>query len=116
MLFTGDVVMDQFPMPISPTSSIRRWLVALDELEEFGATLIVPSHYSTGSGEMIVAYRDYFTTVQSRVNALATEGMTAQEAGAILRVELAAKFGTWSDPDRIQRSIGAAFRERQQTP
>lgn len=111
VLFTGDVVMNEFPMPISPTSSIRRWLDALDELEALNPTLIIPSHYSTGTKDMIAVYRDFFTTVQSRVDTLAADGKSAQEVETILRTELATKFSSWSDPGRIARSIAVAFRE-----
>lgn len=112
VLFTGDVVMNEFPMPLSSTSSVRRWLDALDELEALNPTLIIPSHYSTGTKDMIAVYRDFFTTVQSRVDALATDGKTVEEVEQVLRTELAAKFSSWSDPGRIARTIAVAFRER----
>ena len=116
VLFTGDVVINEFPMPISPTSSIRRWLVALDELEALDPELIIPSHYSTGSSALIGAYRDFFTTVQARVDGLVSEGMAADEVGAALQEELAGSQSGWSDPGRIQASVRVALRERDQNP
>ncbi|MEM8486711.1 MAG: MBL fold metallo-hydrolase [Bacteroidota bacterium] len=112
LLFTGDVVMNEFPMPLNPRTTIQHWLDTLDMLQGLGAKTIVPCHYAVGSTELIENYRSYFTTVRDRANALADEGKSEEEAAEILKVELAEMFNTWKDPNRIPRTVSVVYRER----
>ncbi len=112
LLFTGDVVMNEFPMPLNPRTTIQHWLDTLDMLEGLGAKTVLPCHYAIGSTELIENYRTYFTTVRDRANTLADEGKSEEEAASILKTELAEKFNKWKDPNRIPRTVSVVYRER----
>jgi len=111
VLFTGDVVMDQFPMPLTPQSKITHWLETLDKLEAIDAQIIVPCHYRTGSQDLIQNYREFFSHAQSRVIELKHEGKSDKEITEVLSKELTDKFDFWSDPGRIPRTIAVAIRD-----
>ncbi len=112
LLFTGDVVMNEFPMPLNPATTIQHWLDTLDMLESLNAKIIVPCHYAVGSTELIENYRRYFTTVRDRANELADAGTTEEEAAEILKKELTKTFDKWKDPNRIPRTVSVAYRDR----
>ena len=112
VLFTGDVVMNEFPNPISPTSSVERWLERLDELEALSPTLVLPCHYGTGGIEMIDAYRQYFLAVKKQTHALADQGMEREQIMDAVQEEVAAMFSDWHDPRRIRAAVNVVLRER----
>ena len=112
LLFTGDVVMNEFPMPLNPRTTIQHWLDTLDKLEALTPKTIVPCHYAVGSLELIENYRKYFTTVRDRANELADAGKSEEEAANILKEELAKTFNEWKDPGRIPRTVHVVYRER----
>ncbi len=114
VLFTGDVVMNEFPNPISPTSSIDRWLERLDQLEALGPKLVVPCHYPTGGIEMIDSYRRYFLAVKEKTLALAADEVTREEIMETVQEEVAAMFSDNHDPRRIRASVSVVLRERNQ--
>lgn len=111
VLFTGDVVMHEFPMPLNPTTTINYWLSVLDMLEALNPKTVIPSHYPIGSVELIQNYQKYFKTVQSRAIELADEGKSEEEAAETLKEEMAKMFSKWKDPNRIPRSVTVAFRD-----
>ena len=114
VLFTGDVVMNEFPNPISPTSSIDRWLERLDQLEALSPKLILPCHYPIGGIEMIDNYRRYFLAVKERTLALAADGATREKIMEAVQEEVAAMFSDYHDPRRIRAAVSVVLRERNQ--
>ena len=112
VLFTGDVVMNEFPNPISPASSVERWLDRLDELEGLRPRLIVPCHYPVGGIEMIARYRRYFLAVRDRTLALAVRGAPRDQIMKSVQEEVAAMFPEFHAPNRIRAAVNVVLRER----
>jgi glyoxylase-like metal-dependent hydrolase (beta-lactamase superfamily II) len=115
VLFSGDVVMSAFPAVnppgAAPTSSVRTWLAALDRLDAFMPTLVVPSHRRMGDASMIAMYRDYFQTLQRRAAALKREGKTADETATLLQMEIASKYPDTVGSNRVGAAAGIAYAE-----
>jgi glyoxylase-like metal-dependent hydrolase (beta-lactamase superfamily II) len=92
VLFSGDVVMSAFPAVnppgAAPTSSVRAWLAALDRLDAFMPTLVVP--FSPPHGRRVDDRNvpgllpDAPTTAQ-----LKREGKSADETATLLEMEIA---------------------------
>ena len=113
VLFTGDVVMNEFPNPMSPTSSIDRWLERLDELEALKPKMVIPCHYPIGGIEMIGNYRRYFLAVKEKTLALAENDLPRDAIMETVQEEIAAMFGDFHAPQRIRTAVGVVLRERQ---
>ena len=111
VLFTGDVVMNEFPNPISPTSSIEGWLGRLDQMEALNPKVLVPCHYPIGGTEMIDAYRRYFLAVKEKTRALADAGASEASIMEDVQQEVAAMFPDFHDPRRIRAAVRVALRE-----
>lgn len=108
VLFAGDLAMTIQPALISPESSLARWLVSLDRLDDLKPKLIVPSHGPTGGVEMIAGYRSYLTTIRDRAGALKREGRTQAETVAAVTAEMKGRF---PDERRLAGAIQVAYRE-----
>lgn len=110
VLFSGDVAMPALPAVISPSSSVRTWLEALETLSGLGATQVVPSHGARGDARMIVEYRRYFETVQRRARELKAQGVGATEAEQIITRELSPAYED-RQPGRIRGAVRVAYAE-----
>lgn len=110
VLFTGDVVMKQYPMPLAPNGSVQVWLATLNRLEALSPEWVIPCHYDTGGVELIQDYRRFFTTLQSRAVELYKEGADESTITETLAAEIGPRFADWSDSGRIRASIGFVLR------
>ncbi len=112
ILFTGDVVMNEFPNPISPASSVNRWLERLDQLEALRPKVVIPCHYPIGGIEMIAEYRRYFLAVREQTLALAAKDAPHNEIMGMVQETVAPMFGDFHDPRRIRTAVGVVLREQ----
>jgi cyclase len=110
ILFSGDVVMRPQPSFASPYSTIRHWLTSLDRLEQLKPTRIVPSHGPMGGVELITAYREYLTIIQTRAAESKKHGKSVEETVESLTSELQS---TYADRNRLSGAIRAAYQEAQ---
>jgi glyoxylase-like metal-dependent hydrolase (beta-lactamase superfamily II) len=108
VLFSGDVAMRGQPAFAAPESSLKHWLVALDELERFGPLHVVPAHGPRGDVEMIRGYRTYLTRIQTRAAALKAAGKTQDETVAAINEEMG---GQYPDRNRLGGAIRNAYAE-----
>ena len=110
VLFTGDVVMNQYPMPLAPNGSVQVWLNTLDRMEALNPTWVIPCHYDIGGVELIQNYRSFFTTLHSRVVELRNQGSDDSTITGALTEETTPLFADWSDTGRIGASIRLVLR------
>ncbi|HLF11325.1 MAG TPA: MBL fold metallo-hydrolase [Gammaproteobacteria bacterium] len=116
VLFTGDVVMSVFPAVSAQSASIDKWIQNMNDFETLNPQIVVPAHGRMGGVELIRRYREYLTTVQSRVGEAKRQGASVDEATAMLAESLAEQFADLqpvSGPaaGRINAAIQAAYRE-----
>lgn len=107
VLFSGDVAMQGMPAFISPLSSVRQWLAALDQLDALKPAIIVPSHGPNGDTQFIATYRAYLTEIRDRTAAEKALGWRLEQV--IERVT--GSIGTRYPGNRLAGAISAAYRE-----
>lgn len=107
VLFAGDAAMQGMPAFISPISSVRQWLTALDQLDALKPAIIVPSHGPLGDAQFIATYRTYLTEIRDRTAAEKKLGWRLEQV--IERVSSA--IGTRYPGNRLAGAISAAYRE-----
>ncbi|MDE2958179.1 MAG: MBL fold metallo-hydrolase [Bacteroidota bacterium] len=110
VLFTGDVVMNQYPMPLAPNGSVQAWLNTLDRIEALDPAWVIPCHYDTGGVELIQNYRRFFATMHSRAVELRHAGSDDSTIADTLTEETIPMFADWSDNGRIGASIALVLR------
>ncbi len=111
VLFAGDVAMKAFPAIASPYSSVQAWLTALDRLDAMKAKTVVPSHDEMGDATIIVRYRDYFRTLQTRTRELKASGKSSDEAGRTIQAEMQSKYPDMAQPARVAAAVAIAYKE-----
>lgn len=111
VLFTGDVVMNQFPMPLAPNGSVGMWLEILDRLEALQPEWVIPCHYDIGGVELIQNYRRFFTALHSRAEEMHQNGVADNVITDTLSEEVPPMFADWSDTGRIGASIRLVMRD-----
>ena len=95
VLFSGDVVMNNSFVSANAGSSMSAWLTAFDLFEEMEPQVIVPAHGAIGDGSLIVTLRGVLLDIQDRALELKAEGLSAEEAGAIVNSEMVARYPDW---------------------
>jgi glyoxylase-like metal-dependent hydrolase (beta-lactamase superfamily II) len=112
VMFSGDLAMKQlYPAFATPQSSAKSWLVALDRMDTYKATKLVPSHGEMADASIIGAYRDYLKSLQSRTAELKREGKSAEEASKALTTEFSAKYKDWDQSVRIAGAVAVMYVE-----
>jgi len=111
VLFAGDVVMNQSFRGAGAAASMRGWLAAFDAFDAWKPTVVVPAHGAVGTGALIGENRAFMSEIQSRAQALAAEGRSADEAAKIVTAELTAKHPGWPRANGIANATRAAFAE-----
>ena len=110
VLFTGDVVMDQYPMPLATNGTITAWLQTLDKFEALNPKWIIPCHYAIGGPELVQAYRQYFMHLNTRVRSMHISGITRYDIVTELMDEVPPMFESWTDPARIEATVRFVLR------
>lgn len=110
VLFSGDVAMPALPALISPSSSVRVWLQALETLSAFRPVRVVPSHGDMGDARMIDDYRRFLETVQQRVRGLKAQGVGVKEAEDRIAKALQPSY-EGRQPGRIAAAVRIAYAE-----
>jgi glyoxylase-like metal-dependent hydrolase (beta-lactamase superfamily II) len=112
VMFSGDLAMKQlYPAFATPQSSARSWLVALDRMDTYKATKLVPSHGELADASIIGAYRDYLKALQARAAELKREGKSADEASKALTAEFSAKYKDWDQSVRVAGAVAVMYAE-----
>ena len=111
VLFTGDVVMDQFPMPLAAGGTLAHWLHALDRFEALNPALVVPCHYAIGDLSLVLRYREFFQAVRAQVESLRSNDLTGDALIEAVAEPVTAQFSTWSDRGRIASTVRLVLRD-----
>ena len=116
VLFTGDTVMSVFPAVNAQSADLGRWLENLDTYEALAPVQIVPAHGRMGDLALVRRYRQYLSTVTTRVQAARAHGATLAATRAALANDLAKEFADLkpsggAPTGRINAAIEAAFRD-----
>ena len=111
VLFTGDVVMNQFPNPMAPNGTTEAWLAILDAFEALDPQWVIPCHYDIGGVELIQNYRRFFTTLRERAAGLHDVETPIDAISDQLSSDVPPLFEGWSDSGRIGASIRLVLRE-----
>ena len=112
VMFSGDLAMKQlYPAFATPQSSAKSWLVALDRMDTYKATKLVPSHGELADASIIGAYRDYLKALQARAADLKREGRSADDASKALTAEFSAKYKDWDQSVRVAGAVAVMYAE-----
>lgn len=87
-LWASDLVFNGRPPFIHPHADLQQWLAALEELEADRPALVVPGHGEPGGPELLSAQRVWIEGFLERLQTLAGEGRSADEAAEIILGEL----------------------------
>ena len=110
-MFSGDVVMNNSFLAANQESNITAWLAALDAFEAMGLSTIVPAHGEVGDGSLIPTHRMVMRTIQTRAHELKAQGRSADDVAETVRMELEARYPTWSRINGVANVARAAYAE-----
>ncbi len=115
VLLPGDIVQKNiFPIMPNEDASVKGWLANLDRIEALHPRLIVPDH-----GEPIVyppqigKEREYLLALQARAMELKRKGVSAEDAGKQMTMELRAKYPDWPNPNNIAGEVQRVYEQSQ---
>jgi glyoxylase-like metal-dependent hydrolase (beta-lactamase superfamily II) len=98
VLFTGDLVENQvFGVIPDGDSHLLPWLQRLRELEELGASIVVPGHGLPGGAEVLRDFREYFELTDRRATELRDSGLSEDEIVDSVAAELLALHPDWDN-------------------
>jgi len=111
VLFTGDVVMSQRFLAAQNNSSLKTWLLVLDELTALKPLHVVPSHGKLGDAALIARDREFIQAVQVRVAASKRDGKSIDEAVAAVVAEIAPRYPEFGNVTNAGAMARAAYAE-----
>jgi glyoxylase-like metal-dependent hydrolase (beta-lactamase superfamily II) len=98
VLFTGDLVENKvFGVIPDGDSHLLPWLQRLREMEELGASIIVPGHGMPGGPEVLTIFREYFEYTDRRATELRDSGVSEDEIVDTVEAELLARHPDWAN-------------------
>jgi glyoxylase-like metal-dependent hydrolase (beta-lactamase superfamily II) len=95
-LVSGDIVQSKVVPGIADNGGTSSsWIAVLDKLAALNVQHVLPDHSPPGDGSLIAAERNFISDIQARALALKRQGVSAEDAGKQLSVELKAKYTDW---------------------
>ncbi len=95
-LVSGDIVQNKVvPGIAADGGTSSSWIAVLDKLAELNVRHVLPDHSPPGDGSLITSERNFISDVQTRALALKRQGVSAEDAGKQLSVELKTKYADW---------------------
>jgi glyoxylase-like metal-dependent hydrolase (beta-lactamase superfamily II) len=95
-LVSGDIVQNMVvPGIAADGGTSSSWIAVLDKLAQLNVRHVLPDHSAPGDGSLITSERNFLGDVQARALALKRQGISAEDAGKQLSVELKAKYADW---------------------
>jgi len=115
VLIPGDIVQKGiFPIMPNPDASIKGWLAILDNVDALHPKFIVPDHGAAiVDASQIATQRSYLMALQSRAMELKKQGVSAEDAGKTITVELKAKYPDWPNPNNVAGEVARAYEQSQ---
>jgi glyoxylase-like metal-dependent hydrolase (beta-lactamase superfamily II) len=95
-LVSGDVVQNKvIPNIFGDGGTPATWLAVLDKVQALNAARILPDHSEPGDGSLVAAERDLIAGIQTRALALKQQGVSVEDAGKQISVELKTQHPDW---------------------
>src|SRR5271163_4304477 len=95
-LVSGDIVQNKVvPGIAADGGTSSSWIAVLDKLAALNVQHVLPDHSPPGDGSLIISERNFLSDVQARALALKGQGISAEDAGKQLSVELKVKYADW---------------------
>jgi glyoxylase-like metal-dependent hydrolase (beta-lactamase superfamily II) len=113
VLIPGDIVQkDIFPIMPNPDANVKGWLSILDNLEALHPKFIVPDHGpAIVDASQIATQRAYLMALQSRALELKKQGVSVDDAGKTITVELKAKNPDWPNPNNVAGEVARVYEQ-----
>jgi glyoxylase-like metal-dependent hydrolase (beta-lactamase superfamily II) len=92
-------------------ASVTNWLDIFDKLEALHPKIVVPNHADVRDPSIIPEERGLLRSLQARTRQVKTQGMSAQEAGALLKTEFQAKYPAWTDMAQVPNIVRHFYAE-----
>jgi glyoxylase-like metal-dependent hydrolase (beta-lactamase superfamily II) len=95
-LVSGDIVQNKVvPGVAADGGTASSWIAVLEKLAGLNVQHVLPDHSPPGDGSLITSERNFISDVQARALALKRRGVSAEDAGKQLSVELKTKYADW---------------------
>jgi glyoxylase-like metal-dependent hydrolase (beta-lactamase superfamily II) len=95
-LVSGDIVQNKVvPGIAADGGTSSSWIAVLDKLAQLHVQHVLPDHSAPGDGSLIASERNFISDVQTRALVLKRQGISAEDAGKQLSVELKTKYADW---------------------
>ena len=115
VLLPGDIVQkDIFPIMPNEDASVKGWLAILANVEALHPRWIVPDHgAAVVDASQIGKEREYLLGLQARALELKRQGVSADDAGKQMTMELRAKYPDWPNPNNIAGEVQRVYEQSQ---
>lgn len=111
-LISGDVVQSKLVPAIPGTGgSVKSWLAVLDKLAPLNPRYVVPDHGELGDGSLIEKERAFITYLRTRALELKREGVSEDDAGKQLTVQLKTKYPDWPNLNPVANFVRRVYAE-----
>ncbi len=95
-LISGDVVQNKtVPNIAADGGTPASWLAVLDKIAALNALHVLPDHSAPGGGSLVAQEKAFMTDLRTRALALKKQGVSADDAGKQLSIDLKAKYADW---------------------
>ena len=95
-LISGDVVQNKVvPNIAADGGTPASWIAVLDQIERLGTLHILPDHSAPGDGSLVAQERGFISDLRKRALELKRQGVSADDAGAMVTTEFKAKYAGW---------------------
>ncbi|HTA47641.1 MAG TPA: MBL fold metallo-hydrolase [Bryobacteraceae bacterium] len=95
-LISGDVVQNKtVPNIAADGGTPASWLAVLDKIAALNALHVLPDHSAPGDGSLVAQEKAFMVDLRTRAEALKKQGVSAEDAGKQLSIELKAKYTDW---------------------
>ena len=112
VLIPGDIVQNKLvPNMPNEDATVKGWLSLLDRLEPLKPRYVVPDHGALGDGSLIGKERAFLLDAQKRALELKRQGISVEEAGKLLQVELKAKYPDWENMNPVPNIVRRVYEE-----
>ena len=115
VLIPGDIVQKNiFPIMPNEDSSIKNWLLILDQIEAMHPRIIVPDHGpAIVDASQIGAERSYLFALRARALELKKQGISVDDAGKTMTAELKSKYPDWPNPNSVVGEVRRVYEQSQ---
>ena len=117
VLFAGDLfetrmfpILPYFP-PFDTHFDGRRWIQAIDELIALDVEVVVPGHGEVTDTTQLRQLRDYLQYLRTETQRLRADGVSLDDAAAIVDERVRARWTSWESPGWISLAARAFYGE-----